>query len=132
MKRFKDILIYLIPLLIWGIYLYLSPYPDTSYTLNSFDLVLLFLLLPIIYGVYGSFARTNKEWLIKSLAFVVIHTFGCWLNDFVYIDKFFSISYTPVDCFTKYLILVDPLILIICYLVKLNIKFKKITRNLRL
>ena len=123
MKVIRNILICIFPLLVWGVYLFLSPYPYTSYTLNLFDLILLFLLLPIGYSVYNSFSRTKWEWIIKSLVFITIHAFGCWLNDFVYIDDFFGkhyfgIIYRPVDFFVIHLILIDIFILLISYLVK--------------
>lgn len=114
MKVVKNIFIYTLPLLVWGVYLYMSPYHDTSYTLNLFDIILLFLLFPIGYGVYNSFSKTKQEWIIKSLAFVTIHALGCWFNDFIYID----IIYRPVDFFVPYLILIDIFILIISYSLK--------------
>ena len=119
-------------MLVWGVYLFLSSYPYTSYTLNLFDLSQLFLLLPIGYGVYNSFSKTKREWIIKSLVFLAMHALGCWLNDFVYIDDFFGkhyfgIIYRSVDFFVIHLILIDILILLISCLLK-NV-FVKIKSN---
>ncbi len=123
MKAVKNIVIYIVPLLVWGLYLSLSPYPYTSYTLNFFDLILLFMLLPIAYGVYNSFSKTNSELLIKSVAFIFVHALGCWINDFVYVDDFFGkhffgIIYRPMDFFVVHLVLIDVFILLVVYFVK--------------
>ena len=123
MKVIKKILVYIFPLILWGVYLYHSQYSHTAYTLNLFDLILLFLLLPIGYGTYNSFSKTKLEWVIKSLVFIMTHAIGCWINDFVYIDDFFgkhyvSISYRPVDCFVLHLTIIDILVLLTCYSVK--------------
>ncbi len=135
MKVFKNMLVYIVPLLIWGLYISLSPYPYTSYTLNLFDLILLFLLLPIAYGVYNSFSKTNRELLIKSAVFIAIHALGCWLNDFVYIDDlfgkhYFGIIYRPVDFFVVHLVLIDVFILLVVYFVRKIIIKKRRNNNL--
>lgn len=135
MKVIKNIIIYIFPLLIWGLYLYSSPSPDTSYTLNFFDLILLFLLLPFVYGVYNSLSKTKREWAMKCLVFIIIHALGCWLNDFVYIydlfgNHYLGITYRSVDFFVVHLIRIDVFILLVVCLAKKIIILNRRKNNL--
>ncbi len=118
MKLLENILVYCIPLLVWGVYLCLSPYPYLSYTANLLDVILLFFLLPLGYGIYHCFAGTKKEWLLRTLSFIVVHVLGCMLNQYVCVGHFFGMFGKPMASFSVHLMIIDVCISLLCYFVK--------------
>ena len=127
MKFIKTMVIYIGPILVCFFYFFLSSYSYTAYTLNFFDIFILFLILPIGYGVYNALSETVMECAVRNIIFTAIHSLGCYMNDFVYLDGIFGISYQPVDAFVGYVILTDIFIEMCCYIGRRAARF--MTKN---
>lgn len=124
--KIKNVIINILPLLIWYMYYCAAPKPDMAYILNCVETVCALLIIPIAYSIYNSFSKNTIELVTRNTVFIISHTVGCYINDFVYIKNMFGNIYLQIDEITGYVILTDLAISVIFFIIRLVLIKKKV------
>ena len=121
--KVKNIIINIIPLLIWVIYFKLTSVSEKIYFLMPFEDLILTLCIPLFYGIYNSFSKKICNMLIADAIYILSHSIGCFISGRIYLGSGFRGSDYPfaVNSITVEVITASLLIIVICIITRLVI-----------
>ena len=121
--KVKNIIINIIPLLIWIIYFKLTSVPEKIYFLMPVEDLILTLCIPLFYGIYNSFSKKICNMLIADTIYILSHSIGCLISGRIYLSSGFRGSDYPlaVNSITVEVTIASLVIIAICIITRLLI-----------
>lgn len=121
--KVKNIIINIIPLLIWVIYSKLTSMPEKTYFFMPVEDLILSLCIPLFYGIYNSFSKKIGNMLIADAICILSHSIGCFISGKIYLSSGFRGSdyLFAVNSITVEVIIASLVIIAICIITRLVI-----------
>lgn len=123
----RNIIINIIPLLVWIIYFKMVSVPEKIYFLMPIEDLIFGLVIPVIYGIYNSLNKNLREMLLTNTLFFFAYSAGCYISGRIYLNSGFRGSDYPyaVNSITCEVIVVSTVIIVFFGIIRLILnKFK--------
>ena len=121
--KVKNIIINIIPLLIWVIHFKLTSVSEKIYFLMPVEEIILTLCIPLFYGIYNSFSKKICNMLIADVIYILSHSIGCFISGRMYLSSGFRGSdyLSAVNSITVEVVIASLVIIAICIITRLLI-----------